>query len=81
MQEVDPDAVLGELLREARVRAGLTTEAAAIAARVSPRRIAGIEEGDGLLLVGDLLLLVRAYGLDLRRFITVFERAFRDQRG
>ncbi len=75
MGSVDPDAVLGQELRAARLAAGLTVEAAAWRAGLSPTRLAGVEGGDGLILVADLVPLVRAYGTTMARLGARYEAA------
>lgn len=75
MRRVDPDAVLGDELHETRLAAGLTVEAAAERAGMSPARLAGVEGGDGLLVVGDLVPLMRAYEMSLARFGARYEAA------
>jgi transcriptional regulator with XRE-family HTH domain len=75
MGRVDPDVVLGQLLRGARVVAGLTVEGAAAASGLSPTRLAGVEEGSGLLFAADLVPLLRAYRTSLSLFGVQYERA------
>jgi hypothetical protein len=71
---LDPDTVLGTVLRHARLMAGLTCEAAAECSGLSATRIAGIEEGDGLLLFADALPLARAYRQSLPELARRFQR-------
>lgn len=75
MRRVDPDAVLGDELHETRLAAGLTVEAAAERAGMSPTRLAGVEGGDGLLVVSDLVPLLRGCGTSLERFGARYEAA------
>ncbi|HEY3548645.1 MAG TPA: helix-turn-helix transcriptional regulator [Propionicimonas sp.] len=75
MSTVDPDAVLGNQLHTARIAAGLTLEAAARASGVSHSRLAGLEQGDGLLIVADIVPLLRAYRTTLAVFGAAYERA------
>jgi transcriptional regulator with XRE-family HTH domain len=75
MSTVDPDAVLGNQLHTARVAAGLTLEAAARASGISHSRLAGLEQGDGLLVVADIVPLLRAYRTTLAAFGATYERA------
>ena len=81
MGSVDPDAVLGDELHAARLEAGLTLEAAAERAGLSPTRLAGVEGGDGLLVVADLVPLLRACGTSLARFGARYEAALHRAEG
>ena len=74
MSSVDPDAVLGNQLLAARVTAGLTLEQAARVSGISHTRLLGIEQGDGLLVVADIVPLLRAYRTTLAAFGADFER-------
>lgn len=76
---VDPDALLGSVLHHARLDAGLTCEQAAERSGLSPTRIAGIEDGDGLLVFADALPLAHAYGRSLRELSGQFETALKRQ--
>jgi hypothetical protein len=62
---VDPDTVL----EQASLRSGL-----------SPTRIVGIEDGDGLLIFADAIPLAEAYGQSLYELSAQFERAMRERR-
>lgn len=71
----DPDAVLGVVFHEARLAAGLTCEQAAALSGLSPTRIAGIEDGDGLLIFADAVPLAAAYGRSVKELSDRFEHA------
>jgi hypothetical protein len=74
---VDPDAVLGAVFHAARLRAGLTCDEASRRSGLSPTRIIGIEDGDGLLVFADAIPLAEAYGQSLYELSGQFERALR----
>lgn len=74
MAPVDCDSVLGSLLQKLRINAALTVDEAAVASGLSATRIAGVEEGDGQLLLGDAVPLLHAYAVPLVTFAARFER-------
>jgi hypothetical protein len=65
--------VLGALLRRARLEAGLTLSGAAARSNVSLERLVACEVGDRYLYFGDLLALLCAYDMSLRRFFVMFD--------
>ena len=70
---IDHDALLGTILHRLRVRAGLTCEQAGRRSGLGPSRIAGLEEGDGLLLFTDAIPLLSAYGTNLAALARLLE--------
>ena len=75
MSPIECDSILGALLEKLRLNAALTVDEAAAASGLSAKRIAGVEEGDGILLLGDAIPLLRAYGVPFVAFAVRFERA------
>jgi transcriptional regulator with XRE-family HTH domain len=64
---VDTDTLLGELLTEARLQAGLTCEAAALRAGLTPARVIELETAGGPVYLSELMPLLRIYGSTLER--------------
>lgn len=77
MNHVDPDRVLGDELRAARLAAGLTCELAARWAGIGAARLVGVEDGDGQLPFTDVLPLLHVYGISLAAFATGLELELR----
>jgi transcriptional regulator with XRE-family HTH domain len=71
---VDTDVVLGELLTEARLQAGLTCEEAAQRVGLTPVRLAGLETVGGRVYLSELMPLLRIYGTTLERWCGWLER-------
>jgi transcriptional regulator with XRE-family HTH domain len=65
---VDTDVVLGELLTEARLQAGLTCEEAAQRVGMGPVRLTRLETAGDQLYISELLPLLRIYDTTLERF-------------
>ena len=63
----------GQLLREARLRAGMTQRAVAARAGISQPTVARIERGEVAPSLERLLELVRACGLDLQIHVTALD--------
>ncbi|HEY3334662.1 MAG TPA: helix-turn-helix transcriptional regulator [Candidatus Limnocylindrales bacterium] len=72
---IDHDALLGEVVRALRLGAGLTCEEAGRRSGLGPSRVAGLEEGDGLLLFTDAIPLAAALGSSLSTLARLIERA------
>ncbi len=70
---LDPDVVLGSLIRCLRAEAGLSCLALARAIGVNPARLARLEAGSGLLLFSDILPILRACDSNLAEFGARFE--------
>lgn len=73
-RRVDPDVVLGAVLRRARLVAGLTCGQAAAMSGLGSRQVAGAEDGDDALAFVDALPLARGYGQSLTELAHRFER-------
>jgi hypothetical protein len=74
---MDTDMVLGLLLQDFRVRAGMTCQMAASRSRISVARLTAVEEGDGELFFGDLVALLALYRIGLRQFVRAFQTHMR----
>ena len=72
---IDLDGLLGDTLRGMRLNAGLTCEEAGQRSGLGPSRVAGLEEGDGLLLFTDAIPLAAAFGASLTTLARLIERA------
>jgi ribosome-binding protein aMBF1 (putative translation factor) len=68
-------AVFLKVLREARVRAGLTQEQLAAAIREKQTFVSKCERGERRVDVVELRTFCRAFGITLKQFVTVLERA------
>lgn len=73
-RRVDPDVVLGTVLRRARLVAGLTCEQAAAMSGLGYGQVAAAEDGDSALAFVDALPLARAYRQSLTELAHCFER-------
>jgi hypothetical protein len=72
---MESDALMGHLLRRARLAAGLTIDVAAPAAGISQLRLAGVEAGSGEIYFTDVIPLLKEYGLELSAFAAAVEAA------